>query len=105
MRLSAGPLPVPGILDHARPHRIQFGIAQNTPYPFIFHRAGIKAVLPKVSAGVALDVLPSREIVVQLAYALGKRKFPRRDDDEVDVIVHEVISDQGDFMSRQDPCE
>jgi len=80
-------------------------MAQNTPYPILFHRAGVKAVLPKVPTGVALDVLPSRKIVVTLADALGKGMFPRWDDDVVDVIVHEVVSDQGNFMIRADSRE
>jgi hypothetical protein len=88
-----------------RSHRIQFDIAQNTPYPILFHRAGVKAVLPKVPAGVALDVLPSRKIVVQSAHAFGERVFPRRDHDVVNVIVHEVIADQDDFICREDPRE
>ncbi len=50
---------------------------------------------------VALDVLPLREIAMQLAYAFGKGVFSFRDHHEVDMVAHQGVPDQGNSMNRE----
>jgi hypothetical protein len=57
-----------------------------------------KAVLPKMAVPAALDVLPEREIMVKLAYPVRKRGFSFGYSNEVDMIIHKVISDQPNLI-------
>ena len=58
-------------------------------------RTGGKALLPEVSAAAVAAVEPLRILAVSLAQATGEGIGPFGDGDEVDVVRHEAVSQQG----------
>jgi hypothetical protein len=66
--------------------------------PVSFDWTGEKAVPPKMPAPAALDVLPARKIMVQLADSIGTRGLSFRHNDKVHVIIHEIVSDQSELI-------
>lgn len=94
MRPRARPIPIPSVGDKMSADRIEFDIAQHTPDSIFLDGTRVKAILPEVAASIALDVLPSRKIIVHAANTHSERILSLRDDSQVDMVAHQTIPDK-----------
>jgi hypothetical protein len=81
--------------DEPSPDRIQFRVAQRRPQMYFVQRAGIEAPLPGVPACPVNRVPICSVPAVSIPACQRKSIWQRRNGDQVDVILHQAIAQQG----------
>jgi len=87
-----------GFRYQAGADRVQLGVAQGGPEVRRVQRAGIVAALPDVARGRVQGVKIGRVTSMDLLERRGERVGPLRDGDQVHVVRHEAVTEQGEAM-------
>jgi hypothetical protein len=95
---GTGPWPRGGVRGEAGADGVALDVAQGGPEVVLVHRTGVEAVLPEVAGAAFAGVEILRVAAVSAAQDDGERIRLRGHEDEVDVIGHEAVAEDGDAV-------
>ena len=98
VRGGAGPGVIVRIGYHSRPDRVKLGVAQRRSEARRIERAGVESALPDVAGGSVARIEVGGIAPVRVLEREAQGVGARGDDDEVDVVGHEAIADQGEAV-------
>ena len=100
MAASARPWPFLDFLDHPGGDRIVLDIADCGEQVAIVHRVTCEAALEQIAAPALTEIDPSRVEAVRLAESRAQAVGALRDEDQMNVVVHQAPGDAARAVGR-----
>jgi len=95
---GAGPFVLNGGLGNAGADGVQLDVSQGDSEVGFVHEAGVVAVSPELAAEAVVIVGDSRVLALEALHHGGESVVGFRFDEQVDVIRHERVADDADFL-------